>query len=88
MNAYFVATQELFNYGKKKESEICLEILAWIAIHTDQLSSDRSEGMENYLNEELQEKYRNIKENFLANPDNFPETNCNPWKDWLGSPRI
>jgi hypothetical protein len=82
LNAYFIAAQELFRYGKAVESNYCIEVLAWIAVHTKQLSPQRTEGIEIYINGELSEKYEEMKNLFLNELDRLPEDNCDPWNIW------
>lgn len=85
MNAYFKVAQDLFDSNKIQESNFCISILAWIAVHTKQLSADRSQGIEAELNDELKTLFASQKKNFRSKPKEVPTDINDPWKEWVAN---
>lgn len=82
MNAYFEAAKELMHFGKNHQADFCISLLAWATANTEQISPNRSGGIEFGLSEDLLTKYESLKNYFLTNPEAFPTDTRDPWKDW------
>lgn len=88
MNAFFDAANLLYRAGKIEEANLCLAILGWVSINTQQLSAERSAGIESRLEEELRETYFNFKLTAQQDPDWIPMYVDDPWRDWPPSDEL
>ena len=88
MNAFFDAANLLYRAGKVEEANLCLAILGWVSANTQQLSAERSAGIESRLGEELRETYFNFKLTAQQDASWIPMHVDDPWRDWPPSAEL
>ena len=88
MNAFFDAANLLYRAGKIEEANLCLAILGWVSVNTQQLSAERSGGLESRLSEELRETYFNFRLTAQQDSSWIPMQVDDPWHDWPPSDEL
>lgn len=83
-NSYFEASKRLEAAGKIREAELCVAVLAWISVHTEQLRIDRSPELHNELSEQLRLIFLSSQTQAQQNQVWMPGLeNEDPWRKWL-----
>jgi len=83
-NAYFKTSMRLEEAGKIREAELCVAMLAWISVHTEQLRHDRSPELHNELPEKLRLIFLSSQGQAQKNAAWMPGLeNDDPWRRWL-----
>lgn len=83
---YFKAANMLHRAGKPHEANLCVDVLAWVAVHTLQLGESRIPDPAKALDAVLHVRFEISAKRARDDTDWRPGTleNHDPWQGWLG----
>jgi hypothetical protein len=83
LNAYFVAANELDRAHLPEEARLCIQLLAWNTVHSQQLTAERSSNMYGLLDERLRNELQEATNNAESQHTWLPGIDSeDPWRRW------